>query len=125
VKSATAYSPCNITGFFQIHDKASDPLQVGSTGAGVALAKGVNTKLSVKKAQASRVDATFNGKRLPRRSVSARVATRYIELRKTVESRRHPHQSTPCRVRLWNKRSRRPQLITCPERDDGIIPLDA
>jgi len=80
VKTATAYSPCNITGFFQIHDKASDPLQVGSTGAGVALAKGVNTKLSVKKAQASRVDATFNGKRLPRKSVSARVATRCIEL---------------------------------------------
>ncbi len=80
MKTATAYSPCNITGFFQIHDKASDPLQVGSTGAGVALAKGVNTRLSVKKAQASRVDATFNGKRLPRRSVSARVATRYIEL---------------------------------------------
>ena len=80
MKTATAYSPCNITGFFQINDKASDPLKVGSIGAGVALAKGVNTRLSVKKAQASRVDATFNGKRLPRRSVSARVATRDIEL---------------------------------------------
>jgi len=80
VKTATAYSPCNVTGFFQIHDKASNPLRVGSIGASVALAKGVSTKLSLKIARSSRVFATFNSRRLPRGSVSARVATRYLEL---------------------------------------------
>ncbi len=80
MKTATAYSPCNITGFFQVHDKSSDPLQVGSTGAAVALEKGVRTRVSLKRASSSRVAATFNGGRLPQRSVSVRVAKRLLEL---------------------------------------------
>jgi len=80
VKTATAYSPCNITGFFQVHDKASDPLQVGSTGAAIALEKGVRTRVSLKRASPSRVAATFNDGRLPQRSVSVRVAKRLLEL---------------------------------------------
>ncbi len=80
MKTASAYSPCNITGFFQIHEKASDPLQVGSTGAAVALEKGVRTRVSLKKGSSSSVAATFNGGRLSQRSVSVHVAKRLLEL---------------------------------------------
>ncbi len=74
------FSPCNITGFFQIHDRPSDPLKVGSTGAGVALEQGVTTGLRIRKARRSRVSIMFN--KLPSYNpiVSKRVAQTFLRL---------------------------------------------
>jgi pantoate kinase len=80
VKTATAFSPCNITGFFRIYDHIGDLLRVGSTGAGVALSLGVRTRVTVKKARKTHVLATFNGQTLPWTSVSSHVAMKYLDL---------------------------------------------
>jgi len=77
---ASAFSPCNITGFFRIHDSARDPLRVGSTGVGVALDIGVTTMVSLRRTRHPRIVATFNGDQLTTKSVSIEVARRYCEL---------------------------------------------
>lgn len=69
-----------MTGFFRIHDHDSNPLHVGSTGASVALGDGVTTRVILRKGVSSRVRASFNGHILSAKSVSAYVATRYLEL---------------------------------------------
>lgn len=78
--NAASFSPCNITGFFRIHPNPSSPLHAGSTGASVALSIGVTTRVRVRKARKSSVSAAFNGRPLPKNSVSAYVARRYMEL---------------------------------------------
>ncbi len=92
VKTATAFSPCSITGFFRIYDNDPNPLLLGSTGASVALGLGVRTSLTVKKARKSQVLATLNGQTLPRTSLSVRVATEYV----------HMHGS-PCQINVVHK----------------------
>jgi pantoate kinase len=77
---ASAFSPCNITGFFRIHHNVEDPLQAGSTGVGIALETGVTTRVTIRNTRNSRISATFNGQQLPRKAVSIQVARRYLEL---------------------------------------------
>src|SRR5207253_1554715 len=77
---ASAFSPCNITGFFRIYDSARDPLRVGSTGVGVALGTGVTTMVSLRRTRRPRIVARFNGKQLTAEAVSIEVARRYCEL---------------------------------------------
>ncbi|MBO0887910.1 hypothetical protein J2P12_02290 [Candidatus Bathyarchaeota archaeon] len=80
MRSVAAFSPCNVTGFFRIYDEPMDPVKVGSTGAAVSLALGVTTHVKVRKTQKRRIRATFNGRPLPRGSVSAFVAGNYMDL---------------------------------------------
>jgi len=77
---ASAYSPCNITGFFTIQDSFRDPLRVGSTGAGVALDTGVTTSVSLRRTRHPSIVTRFNGQRLVGRAVSNEVARIYSEL---------------------------------------------
>jgi pantoate kinase len=77
--AATAFSPCSITGFFRIHDRFTDPLRIGSTGAAVTLSKGVTTRVLVSKSRKSRIVAVFNSKPLPPRSVSHYVAREFVQ----------------------------------------------
>jgi pantoate kinase len=77
---SSAFSPCNITGFFQIHDSVRDPLRVGSTGVGVALSTGLTTRVSIQRTRHPNVVARFNGRRLPVQAVSNHVARKYLEL---------------------------------------------
>lgn len=72
------FSPCQITGFFQIHDSYRDPRRKGSTGASINLEHGVATKVYLQRSQKSRVSVTFNGSILQRPIVSAAVANRYL-----------------------------------------------
>lgn len=44
---AYAFSPAHITGFFEIHDEGSNPLLIGSRGAGICIGLGVLTKVEV------------------------------------------------------------------------------
>ena len=77
---ASAFSPCNITGFFRIHDSGGNPLRAGSTGAAVALASGVTTTVSIRRAGHLDIVARLNGQLLSDEAVSNEVARRYLEL---------------------------------------------
>jgi pantoate kinase len=77
---ASAFSPCNITGFFRIHDSFHDPLRVGSTGAAVALANGVTTRVSLRRTRHPSIVTRYNGQRLDGKAVSNEVARIYSEL---------------------------------------------
>ena len=77
---SAAFSPCSITGFFQIRRNRLNPLRAGSTGASVALSMGVTTRVSIGKARRSNISATFNGQPLPKKSVSAYLARKYVEI---------------------------------------------
>jgi len=76
----SAFSPCNITGFFTIHDSFPDPLRIGSTGASVALDIGVITRVSLRRTRHPSIVTRFNGQRLVGRAVSNEVARIYSEL---------------------------------------------
>ncbi|HEX4920486.1 MAG TPA: hypothetical protein VFV92_07075, partial [Candidatus Bathyarchaeia archaeon] len=80
VRESKAFSPCNITGFFEIHRELTDPLQIGSTGVSIAIGHGVITQLTTRRARTPRFRATFNGRPLTKSSVSAFVAHKYAVL---------------------------------------------
>jgi len=61
MKEARAFSPCHITGFFQILDQPANSLYAGSRGAGVSLSRGVETIVKVKKALKSSLQVRING----------------------------------------------------------------
>ena len=77
---ASAFSPCNITGFFSIRDSFQDRLRVGSTGAAVALATGVTTRVSLRRTRHPSIVTRFNRQRLEDKAVSNEVARIYSEL---------------------------------------------
>jgi len=80
MKSSAAFSPCNITGFFQTHPDRANPLRAGSTGASVTLSAGVTTRVRVSKARTAIVNVSFNGRTLPKDCVSSYLARRYVQL---------------------------------------------
>jgi len=61
MKAARAFSPCHITGFFQISDNSSNPLSIGSRGAGVSLSRGIETTVAIKKAPEDSSEIKING----------------------------------------------------------------
>jgi pantoate kinase len=79
VKTGLSFSPCQITGFFRIHDTPSDPLKIGSTGAGVNLQHGVTTSVRISRASRTKLAISFNGKPLAHPVVSRTVAQELLE----------------------------------------------
>ncbi|OLD14808.1 MAG: hypothetical protein AUI50_05145 [Crenarchaeota archaeon 13_1_40CM_2_52_14] len=79
VKTGLSFSPCQITGFFSIHDTLSDPLKIGSTGAGMSLQQGVTTSVRIKRASQSKIAISFNGKPLANPLVSRTVVREHLE----------------------------------------------
>ncbi len=73
-----AFSPCQITGFFQIHDQNSDPSRKGSTGAGVNVADGIRTSVRVRKSSKNHLRVLLNKHDLVRPLVSKRVVDEYL-----------------------------------------------
>jgi len=69
---STAFSPCQITGFFRIHDRFADFKRVGSTGAGVCIQQGVTTSVKLYQ-RSTRHDILFNGRLLSSPKVSRLV----------------------------------------------------
>jgi pantoate kinase len=61
MKTGKSFSPCHITGLFQICDESADALHVGSRGAGVSLNQGVQTTVTVKKAVKNSAEIKING----------------------------------------------------------------
>jgi pantoate kinase len=92
VKTGLSFSPCQITGFFRIHDTPGDPLKIGSTGAGVNLQQGVTTAVRISPASRTKLVISFNGKPLAHPVVSRTVAQELLErsseaLRVTIDHR--------------------------------------
>ncbi len=80
VRTSAGFSPCHITGFFHIRDRYQNPLRIGSTGAGVAIDKGVTTSLSVRRTRRPSTSITFNGRPLRNAIVSRKVSEEYVNL---------------------------------------------
>jgi len=70
---------CQITGFFSIEDTPSDPLRIGSIGAGVNLQQGVTTSVSISRASRAKLAISFNGKPLVHPVVSSSVVQEHLE----------------------------------------------
>lgn len=74
MNEAAAFSPCHITGFFRICDQEDDALHAGSLGAGVALSRGIETRVTAREAKKDSIRVAING--VPRKNapVSRHVA---------------------------------------------------
>lgn len=100
MRSAVAYAPGHVTGFFHISDSASDPLRKGSLGAGFSIAAGVTTRVGIVPSPADGPTSTaggaayeqrivINGSVRPDAVVSETVVRLFFErLAKTVGSAR-------------------------------------
>lgn len=77
--AAKAFSPCQITGFFKIHDSAKNPLRIGSTGAGINLRDGVTTSIRISQSTRPKIEVLFNAKPLSNPIVSLEVIRKYLE----------------------------------------------
>ncbi|MGD8506579.1 MAG: GHMP kinase, partial [Candidatus Bathyarchaeota archaeon] len=80
MKEAKAFSPGHITGFFQICDQQEDPLQIGSRGAGVSIARGTATRVRVENSAKTSVKIMINGEVTDSASVSEHVANAFLSL---------------------------------------------
>ena len=78
MKEAKAFSPCHITGFFQILDQPTNPLYAGSRGAGVSLSRGVKTIVKVRKAVKGSLQVKINGFASSSAEVSKHVADAFL-----------------------------------------------
>lgn len=77
-KTATAFSPGHITGFFQICDGPVDPLLRGSRGAGLSISRGVKTRVNVKKSSKTSIKIRINGHKVSSACVSERVVHSFL-----------------------------------------------
>jgi len=79
MKVAKAFSPCHITGFFQIIGDSRNPLYVGSRGAGVCLKRGVETLVKIEGAPSLTFQVSINGSVSNSAEVSKRLLGMFTE----------------------------------------------
>lgn len=80
MKVSAAFSPCHITGLFQIFDNPVNPLYAGSRGAGVSVSSGVKTTVKAKKAVKGSVKIRVNGSTMNSAEVSEKVLSIFRSL---------------------------------------------
>jgi len=73
-----AFAPGHITGFFEIYDQSEEILQKGSRGAGVCIAQGIRTRVSIKPATRNFIEIQINGEKTNSASVSYEVANTFL-----------------------------------------------
>lgn len=78
MREASAFAPGHLTGFFQICDRAENPLKKGSRGSGFSIPLGVNTTVKVEPAERTSINITINGKATSEAFVSENVANRML-----------------------------------------------
>lgn len=78
MREARAFSPCHITGFFQILDQPTNPLYVGSRGAGVSLRRGVETVVKIRKGVENSLKVKINGSTSNSAEVSEHVVNTFL-----------------------------------------------
>ncbi len=86
MREVRAFSPCHITGFFQIFDQPPCILDVGSRGAGVSLSLGVMTAVKTERAQKTKMAITINGAISDSADVSAHVINTFLSKSKRSEA---------------------------------------
>jgi pantoate kinase len=86
MKEARAFSPCHITGFFQIFDHPANSLYAGSRGAGVSLSRGVETVVEVGEALKSSLQVKINGFTANSAEVSKHVVDSFLSEFKEMEN---------------------------------------
>lgn len=86
MKEARAFSPCHITGFFQILDHPAESLYAGSLGAGVSLSQGVETVVKVSKTLKSSLQVKINGSGSNSAEVSKHVVDSFLSKFKEMEN---------------------------------------
>jgi pantoate kinase len=75
---ALAFAPGHITGFFEICDQPDDILQKGSRGAGVCIAQGIKTRVSIKPTTQNYIEIQINGEKMNSALVSYEVADKFL-----------------------------------------------
>lgn len=80
LRESEAFSPGQITGFFQICDRPENPLHKGSRGAGVCLTRGVTTKVTVARSETTSVTISINGNVTNSALVSDHVVNHFLDL---------------------------------------------
>jgi pantoate kinase len=86
MKEARAFSPCHITGFFQILDQPANSLYAGSRGAGVSLSRGVETAVKLRKAVKSSLQVRINDLASNSAEVSKNVVDTFLSRFKQMEN---------------------------------------
>lgn len=61
MRMVEAFSPCHITGFFQICGSSGDPLHIGSRGSGFSIKEGVRTRVEAERSMKPEYLITING----------------------------------------------------------------
>jgi len=77
--TSVAFSPCQITGFFRIHDGFKDANRIGSTGTGICVEQGVTTRVTLDPSSHRKDLILLNGKPLERPVVSRIVLRKFRE----------------------------------------------
>ena len=80
MKTASAFSPGHITGFFQICDEPEDVMLRGSKGAGVSVSKGAHTNVSVEPAARNIIKIAINNTQTREAAVSEHVTKSMLKL---------------------------------------------
>jgi len=86
MKEARAFSPCHITGFFQILDQSTDSLYAGSKGAGVSLSQGITTVVKAKNALKNSLQVRINGSASNSAEISKNVVSMFLSCFKEIEN---------------------------------------
>src|SRR2546428_5442732 len=79
VGTSVAFSPCQITGFFRIHDSFKDAKRIGSTGTGICVEQGVTTRVKLNPSSTGKSSILLNGKPLARPVASRMVLHEFQE----------------------------------------------
>jgi pantoate kinase len=79
---ASAFSPANITGIFEICDKPSNFLLKGSRGASVSIKAGAFTKVKINEAKRPLFEIKINGKKTKKAVVSICVIKNFLSMLK-------------------------------------------
>src|SRR5207245_7850901 len=77
--TSIAFSPCQITGLFRIHDDSRDTNRIGSTGIGICVEQGVTTRVRLNPSSHPKDSILLNGKPLARPVVSRIVLRKFRE----------------------------------------------
>ncbi len=73
-----AYAPGHITGFFTVH-LSQDPIYTGSTGAGICLEAGVNTRVTIRESARSELVLLWNDLPLSDTKIPMSVISKFVD----------------------------------------------
>lgn len=96
MRTAAAFSPGHLTGFFQICDEPDDPLSKGARGSGCSIALGVQTRVEAEPASRTSTSICINGRETGDAIVSEAVIRLMLShLGKPLELRVHHESQIP------------------------------